>query len=144
MDSRTVVAGVQLATGAVGISAGYGSWRAGRRPGSALMFFGAMSIALAVSTLTTGWVHYIAWTVVGVGGVFVTKQLFTTRDRVGLWIGLLTVSFILAISVTELRLDDLSGLEKTAFALVALVAATLAITMVVRLVQPTMKPAARV
>ncbi len=108
------------------------------------MFPGAMMIALGVSMVTAGWVRDVAWVVIGVGSVFVTKLLFTARDRVGLWIGLLTVSFILAISVTELRLDDLSGLEKTAFALVALVAATLAITMVVRLVQPTMKPAARV
>jgi hypothetical protein len=133
-----------VAAGAVSVGTGYANWRAGRRPGRDWMFPGAMMIALGVSMVTAGWVRDVAWVVIGVGSVFVTKLLFTARDRVGLWIGLLTVSFILAISVTELRLDDLSGLEKTAFALVALVAATLAITMVVRLVQPTMKPAARV
>ena len=53
------------------------------------------------------------------------------------------MTFILIISVTELVVDSLSALEQALFAAVALVGATLMLTMMVRLFRPAVKSDAR-
>ena len=77
MDSRTVVAWMQVAAGAISIGTGYANWRAGRTPGRDSIISGATIVALGVSMLTAGWVRYAAWTVMAIGIVWMTRRLFT-------------------------------------------------------------------
>ena len=143
MDSRTVVAWLQVVAGSLSIGTGYANWRGGRTSGRDSIISGATIVALGVSMLTAGWVRYAAWTVMAIGSVWITKRLFMIRDRLGLWMGLLAMTFILVISVTELVVDSLSALEQALFAAVALVGATLMLTMTVRLFRPAVKSDAR-
>jgi hypothetical protein len=143
MDSRTVVAWVQVVTGALSIGTGYANWRGGRTSGRDSISPGATMVALGVSMLTGGWVRYAAWTVLAIGSVWITRRLFTVRDRLGLWMGLVAMTFVLVISVTELVVDSLTALEQALFAAVACVGATLMLTMTVRLFRPAVKLDAR-
>ena len=56
---------------------------------------------------------------VAIGSVWITRRLFTVRDRLGLWMGLVAMTFVLVISVTELVVDSLTALEQALFAAVS-------------------------
>ncbi|HKV98229.1 MAG TPA: hypothetical protein VJN96_00325 [Vicinamibacterales bacterium] len=133
MDSRTVVAWIQLAVGAFLIGRAVSYRRAGRGIWKFSVIPGLLSTALGVQMLTTGWVRAAAWVVMGVGGVFALAGMFQARDRFGLWSNIVFCAFSLPIALIELRFDDLSAWQWALFAGFGVVLVTLLAVTIVRL-----------
>jgi hypothetical protein len=135
MDSRSVVAWMQIAAGAFVLRSSYADWRALRTAWKTGLPAGVSMIALGVQVLTSGWVHYAASSIAAAGCVWVTVSFFTARDRLSWWFGLVMGVLILPIPIVELLFDDLSAWQRAAMAGVAAIAAMLVTTMAVRLVR---------
>jgi hypothetical protein len=134
MTSETIPYGIILLAGVASVGIGFFRWRAG---GKELVFQGAMLAAISVQALTVGWMRYVAWAVMALTGVIVGKRFFTARDPGTLWIGLFFLPFILGIALTELLIDDLSVMQKAAFAAIAVFVAAAIVTAIVRLWRAT-------
>ena len=74
-----------------------------------------MAVALGVEQLTAGWVRDTAWVIVGVCAAFVIAQMFSARDRAGLWMNVVFSGLALPIVLVELRFDDLSAWQWALF-----------------------------
>jgi len=132
MDSQTVVAWMQVAVGAMGLAQGYASWRAGRLSAAAFAP-GAAMMAMGIAILTSGWVSSVFWTIAAIGSGRILQQMFTSRDRAGMWLGLIFSVLAMPIVVIELRYDDLSTWQFAAFAALGSILVTLMVTLIVRL-----------
>jgi hypothetical protein len=133
MTTETImIYGVILLAGAASIGIGFLRWRAG---GKDLALQGTMLAAISVQALTVGWMRYVAWAVMALTGVIVGKRFFTARDPGTLWIGLFLLPFILGIALMALAIDDLSVMQKAAFAAMAVIVAAAIVTAIVRLWQ---------
>ena len=126
MDSRTVVAWVQVVAGALSIGTGYANWRGGRSVRTAIDH--SRRDDGRAGRLDADWRLGARrrvdrrWPS---AAFLITRRLFTVRDRLGLWMGLVAMTFVLVISVTELVVDGLTALEQALFAAVGFVGATL-------------------
>ena len=132
MTISTVVFWVILVVGLGNIGIACANWRRG---GKQLAGVGTTLVAQAVSALSIGWVRYAAWAVLAPICVMVGKRFFTDRDPALLWIGLISLPFVLGIALTEGLTDDLSVMQKAAFSAIAVLAAAAIVTVIVRLVQ---------
>jgi hypothetical protein len=133
VDSRTVVAWIQLVVGAILIGRAVSYRRVGRGTWKFAIIPGLLSISLGVEMLTSGWVRGAAWAVMGAGGVFALAGMFRAHDRFGLWSNVVFSALALPIVFVELRFDDLSGWQWALFAGLGVVLATLLAVTIVRL-----------
>jgi hypothetical protein len=132
MSIEAILPWADLGLGAMLTGSAYASWRKHGSPDRALS--GLMFMALAVSMLTSGWVRDAAWVVLAVGGVRLAQRALTERRPVLLWIGLFPFVLILAVSSTELAVDDLTVGEDAIFGAVAMLAAVVVATSIARLI----------
>ena len=132
MTGMTIVLSAVLVVGLVQVAIACANWRQGGKRGAIV---GTILAANAVSALGTGWVRYAAWAVLAPILIVEGKRYFTERDPGALWIGLFFLPFILGIALTEVFYDNLSVLQRAAFAAFAVLVAAAIATAIVRLVQ---------
>jgi hypothetical protein len=132
MTTMTILLWVMLVVGLGQVGIGCANWRKGGKQGAVI---GTMCVAQAVSMLSVGWVHYAAWAVLVPCWVILGRRSFTDRDPGALWIWLVFLPIMLFIAVTEVLIDDLSVMQKTAFSAFAVLVAAAMVTAIVRLVQ---------
>jgi hypothetical protein len=135
MSTETFLGWGQLALGAFMISIGYANRRAGHAGVRYNLMAGGLNVAIAAAIFTSGWMRDLAWAVQAVLCLWIAGRLFMERNRGALWVTLPFLVLMLAISVIEVVHDDLTALERTLFVAVALLAAALLLTSVVRLVR---------
>jgi len=132
MTTETMIVGAFLVLSVVNVGIGLSQWRSG---GKGRALGSAIGVALSISVLTVGWVRYAAWTVLALIGVIGGRRFFTDRNPPTLWVGLVLLSMIFGIALTEVLVDELSLIQKAVFSAIAVLAATAIVTVIVRLSQ---------